>query len=140
MDAQILDRECERRIHITDKYLHFVLSPVRVRDIAVAEAMCVIVTNYRDPLVTNPNFQLDGKVLDHLSAADVGAANVLLPARVQSTKTALWALPLRCGRSSHEAVPRSRFHSEKFRQVQPVWLVPWLASGVILATLALCHS
>jgi hypothetical protein len=78
MNAQILDGESERRIHITNKHLHFILPAVWVQDIAVAEAMCIIVTDYCDPLLTDSNFQLHDKVLDRHPAA-----SVLLPARAQ---------------------------------------------------------
>jgi len=74
MNAQIIDGESERRIHITDKHLHFILPSVWVQDIVVAEAMRIIVTNYCDPLLSDSNFQLHRKVLDHFSAADVEAA------------------------------------------------------------------
>jgi len=45
MDAQIRDGEGERRIRVTDKHLHFILPAVKVQDIAVAEAMCIVVTD-----------------------------------------------------------------------------------------------
>ena len=56
MDAQILNGESERCIHVTDKHLHLILPPVEVQDIAVAETMCIIVTDYYDPLVTDFEF------------------------------------------------------------------------------------
>ena len=62
MDAQILDGEGEGRIHVTDKDLHFILRAVWVQDIAVPEAMRIIVTDYCEPLLVDSNFQLHRKV------------------------------------------------------------------------------
>jgi hypothetical protein len=74
MNAHILDCESERFIHVADEHLHFILPAVWVQDIAVTEAMRIIVTDYCDPLLSDSNLHLHSEVLDRLSAADEGAA------------------------------------------------------------------
>src|SRR4030042_1407855 len=70
MRAQILNRESECPVHVTDKNTGLVLAAIRVQGVTMAKAMGVVVADHRHPISFVQRLKLHGKpnnaVLDPL--------------------------------------------------------------------------
>jgi len=74
MSPQILDGVSESAVHIAHENPDLVLGPVSMDNIAVTEAVGIVVADHTPPSLIIPDFQLHGESLDGLAAALVPAA------------------------------------------------------------------
>jgi hypothetical protein len=73
--AKVLDRIGKRGIDVSDEDGRLVLAAIRMEVVAVAESVCIVISDHCTPVAGLLDFKLYGKANDALSDSLVGAPN-----------------------------------------------------------------